>query len=183
MIEIKDTAVSFNTVYNSDYAPRDEKFKSANCLILPYKNFREGVDYCFSEYAQEVLQYSKDNPIDGINMDIAATDENYKVIEMHSILLQIGIFLASSVLLPMTVNLVSNYVYDKIKKLHQKEDDVQVRVTFISVYADGTSKALNYDGPASQFETIASGVKLLANGTSKTDESRKDKESTAIKDN
>ncbi len=154
MIKINHTTTTFETVYGSGYAPKEDEFKEANCLILPYENFRRGIDYCFSEYAQEVLQYSKDNPCSDLKLDIAATDESYKVIELHSILLQIGIFLATSVMTPIVVGLITNYVYDKIKKLHRAEEDVEVRVTFISVLPDGTSRALFYDGPANQLDQI-----------------------------
>lgn len=161
-IEVRESNVTFETVYKSDYAPKDEKFRQANCLILPYENFRSGVDYCFSEYAQEVLEYSRDNS--DLNMDIAATDDNYKVIELHSLLLQVGIFVASSIVLPVVVNVVSSFVYDKIKKLHEKKEDVEVRVTFISVNADGTSKQISYDGPADKLETAISAIKELPKG-------------------
>lgn len=161
-LEIRESNVSFETVYQSDYAPKDEKFRQANCLIIPYENFRSGVDYCFSEYAQEVLEYSRDNP--DLKMDIAATDDNYKVIELHSLLLQIGIFVATSIVLPVVVNVVSNFVYDKIKELHRKKDDVEVSVTFISVNADGTSKQISYDGPVDKLETVINKVKELPTG-------------------
>ena len=169
MIEIKNSGITFETVYSSDYAPKDDEIKKANCLLLPYENFRDGVDYCFSEYAQEVLQYAKDNPNDDIIIDIAATDENYKVIELHSVLLQIGIFIASSVVLPLVVGLVTNYTYDKIKSLHRKDEDVEVRVTFISVLPDGTSKAINYDGPASQLSCITKEIKKLTDDEDATE--------------
>ena len=68
MITIKKSNITFDIVYKEEYVPKDENFKKANCLILPYKNFREGVDYCFSEFAQEVLQYSKENS-DGNSFD------------------------------------------------------------------------------------------------------------------
>lgn len=164
MMKVCDSNINFKKIYNYKYAPNDERFRQANCLILPYEHIREGVDYCFSEYAQEVLQYAKDNKIDGIELDIAATDESYKVLELHSLLLQIGIFVATSIVVPMLVGMVTNYAYDKIKKLHQKEEDVQVRVTFISVKPDGTSKALSYDGPASQLRRILVEIKKITDG-------------------
>ena len=161
MITIQKSNITFDSVYKEEYVPKDENFKKANCLILPYKNFREGVDYCFSEFAQEVLQYSKENSDGNVLMDIAATDDSYREIELHSLLLQIGIFAASSVLLPAVVNLVSSYVYDKIKKLHRKESDVEVRVTYISVLPDGSSRALNYEGPADKLGEITKNLKQL----------------------
>lgn len=165
-IEIKESDITFESVYCAEYAPKDEMLRQANCLILPYKNFREGIDYCFSEYAQEVVEYSRTNP--DIKMDIVATDDNYKVIELHSLLLSIGIFVATSVVTPIVVNVISSYVYDKIKELHEKKENVEVRVTFISVNADGTSKQINYDGPANQLETVVDQIKALSGENEKS---------------
>ena len=164
-LEIRESNVTFENICKSDYAPNDEKFRQANCLIIPYENFRPGVEYCFSEYAQEVLEYSRDNP--DLNMDIAATDDNYKVIELHSLLLQIGIFVATSVVLPVVVNVISEFVCDKIKKLHEKKENVEVRVTFISVSADGASKQISYDGPADKLETVINKIKELSTDSDK----------------
>ena len=66
MITIKKSNITFDSVQKEEYVPKDENFKKANCLILPYKNFRDGVDYCFSEYAREVLEYLKENSDDCI---------------------------------------------------------------------------------------------------------------------
>ena len=160
MITIKKSNITFDSVYKEEYVPKDENFRKANCLILPYKNFREGVDCCFSEYAQEVLQYLKENSDGKILMDIAATDENYQEIELHSLRLQVGIFITTNILLPF-VGLVSNYVYDKVKRLHRKESEVEVHVEYICEMPDGSSKSLNYEGPADKLGEITKNLKQL----------------------
>ena len=160
MITIKKSNITFDSVYKEEYVPKDENFRKANCLILPYKNFREGVDCCFSEYAQEVLQYLKENSDGKILMDIAATDENYQEIELHSLRLQVGIFI-TNILLPFVVGLVSNYVYDKVKRLHRKESEVEVHVEYICEMPDGSSKSLNYEGPADKLGEITKNLKQL----------------------
>lgn len=161
MITIQESNITFDSVYNEEYSPKDENFRKANCLILPYKNFREGEKYCFSEFAQEVLQYLKENSDGKILMDIAATDENYQEIELHSLRLQVGIFITTNILLPFVVGLVSNYVYDKIKRLHRKESEVEVHVEYICEMPDGSSKSLNYEGPADRLGEITRNLKQL----------------------
>lgn len=161
MIIIQKSDITFGSVYKEEYVPKDESFKRANCLILPYKNFRDGVDYCFSEYAREVLEYLKENPDGNILMDIAAADEYYQTIELHSLHLKVGIFVTTSILLPVVVNLVSNYVYDKIKSLHRKESEVEVYVEYISELPDGSSISLNYEGPADKLGEITKNLKKL----------------------
>lgn len=161
MITIQKSNITFESIYKEEYIPKDDDFKKANCLILPYKNFRSGVDYCFGEYTSEILQYLKENSKGDVLVDVAATDENYREIELHSFRLQIGIFITTSILLPVVINLVSNYVYDKIKRLHRKEGEVAVHVEYISVLPDGSSKLLNYEGPADKLGEITRNIKQL----------------------
>lgn len=154
MIEQKDSRITFNSVYKSEYCPDDQEIQEANLLILPYKSFRNGVDYCFTEYGEEFIQYVRDKNLKEVKADIAITDDKYRVIEMHSLLIDIGIILLTNVIVPVAIGLVTNYVYDKIKSLHVKEDDVNIRFEIISQNASGESKSIRYDGPASGFDEV-----------------------------
>lgn len=161
MLKISDSDISFEAVYNSDYIPNTEEIKNSNLLILPYHNFREGVEYCFSEYASEVLQYIKENGSKDVTADIAISDDKYQAIEMHSVLLALGIFLTTSVVLPITVNILSSYIYDKVKAMHKSQEEVNVRLKLISQSKNGKSKSIEYDGPASKFSDVIDAVKKL----------------------
>lgn len=161
MITKSESEVTFLSVYNSSYAPDDAKLKEANLLLLPYHNYREGIEYCFTEYAMDFLTYLKAQASDAINADIAITDEKYCALEMHSLILDIGIFIATNVILSSAVNLLSNYIYDKIKSMHEKKENVNIRVQIIAQNEKGCSKSITYDGPASEFEIIKSTAEEL----------------------
>ena len=163
MTEINDSELTFEKVYESPYAPNDSTVKDANLLLIPYQNIREGIDYCFTEYAEEFLSYIKQSGEKAVKADIAITDDKYKVLEMHSMLLDIGKLILVSGVLPIALNLLSNYIYDKIKRLHEDKENVNVRVEIISQSDNGVSKSIRYDGPASELETIKDAVKDIAN--------------------
>lgn len=163
MTEIKDSELTFEKVYESIYAPNDPTIKDANLLLLPYQNFRDGIDYCFTEYAEEFLGYINQSGEKTVKADIAITDDKYQVIEMHSMLLDIGIVILTNAVLPVALGLLTNYVYDKLKKLHEGKENVNVRVEFISQSENGVSKSIRYDGLASELETIKDSVKDIAN--------------------
>lgn len=163
MTEIKDSELTFEKVYKASYAPNDPTIKDANLLLLPYQNFRDGIDYCFTEYAEEFLGYINQSGENTVKADIAITDDKYRVIEMHSVLLDIGKIILVSGVLPVALGLLTNYVYDKLKKLHEDKENVNVRVEFISQSENGVSKSIRYDGPASELETIKDAVKDIAN--------------------
>lgn len=154
MVEINDSTLTFENVYNSEYAPKDNELKQANLLLLPYHNYREGVEYSFGENAEEFLRYIESHDHAEIKPDIAISDDKYQSMEMHSLLLDVGIFIVQNVALPMAVSLLANYVYDKIKSLHETKENVNVRVEIISENKDGKSKSIKYDGPATQFHEV-----------------------------
>ena len=156
MIRIEDTDITFEGVYNSSYAPKDEDIRKADYLIIPYRNFRDGVDYSYSEYAEDVLTYMKEK---GINIDIAATNEGFQPIEMHSLLLDLGAFLMMDVNLPLFINLTSSYIYDKLKYWHNKDADIHVE--FISQKKNGSSKSITYSGPAKEFDSVIKSIEKL----------------------
>ncbi len=161
MVGEKESNITFEKVYESAFVPSDPEIKKANVLLLPYKNFREGVEYCFTEYATEFFQYLVANTNEEIIADIAIRDEQYYVIEMHALLLDIGMFIASNVVVSAVVNILSNFIYDKIRSLHEKEENVNVRVEIIVQNGNGTSKSIRYDGTASGFEEIKGTVEKI----------------------
>lgn len=152
MLEIKDTAVTFDSVYESDYAPKDEQLKEASILFLPYHNFRPNVEYCFTEYAEDALRYIKENS--NFSADIAITDDKYRIIEMHSILIDIGLILVKQAILPVVLSILANYIYDKIKSRHEKSEDTEIRVQIIAEDKAGKCRVLRYEGPASEFSKV-----------------------------
>lgn len=154
MVEVRDSSLTFASVYESDYAPKDPALKDANMLLIPYCNYRPGIEYCFGEYSEEFLSYVRENENERIKVDIAISDERYQAMEMHSLLLDIGIFLVKDIILPVALGVLSNYVFSKVNSMHEKKENVNVRVEIIAQEPNGRSKAIRYDGPASGFDAV-----------------------------
>lgn len=161
MIEIKDSSVTFEKVYESDYAPNDPELRNANVLFIPYHNYRPNVEYCFGENSEEFLCYLREYGAEEIRPDIAISDDKYQSMEMHSLLIDVGIFIATNVVLSIAVNLLSNYVYDRIKAMHEERKNVNVRVEIIAQDASGESRSIKYDGPASEFDSVKDAVNKI----------------------
>ena len=154
MLDITESSITFEAIYSSEYVPNDPSIKEANLLIIPYHNYRPDVEYCFGEYSEEFFRYIKDNASEELCADIAIDDEKYQCTEMHSLLLDIGKFIVCNVVLGFAINLLSSFVYDKIKRMHEKKERVNVRVEIIAQNSDGSSTSLKFDGPASKFESV-----------------------------
>ena len=152
-VKISDSILTFDSVYKSEYAPKDEGLKKANLLFIPYHNYRPGVEYCFGENSEEFLRYLRTHDND-IKPDIAIEDDKYQSMEMHSLLIDIGIILVKDIILPAVSSVLAAYVYDKIKSLHQKSKDVNIRIEIVTQDKKGKSKSIKYDGPATDFNIV-----------------------------
>ena len=70
----------------------------------------------------------------------------------------------AALIISAAVNILSDFIYDKIRSLHEKKENVNVRVEIIVQNENGTSKSIKYDGKASGFEEIKSTVdRILEN--------------------
>ena len=101
-------------------------------------------------FAQESINFikfcrnSSDKRIDILS------DGDIQVRSLHSFDIWLPvIWVATSVLLPLAINLVSNYIYDKLKG--REEEASQVDVTFI-VKREEEEKCLHYKGDAKTFK-------------------------------
>ena len=101
-------------------------------------------------FAQESINFikfcrnSSDKRIDILS------DGDIQVRSLHSFDIWLPvIWVATSVLLPLAINLVSNYIYDKLKG--REEEASQVDVTFI-VKREEEGKCLHYKGDAKTFK-------------------------------
>ena len=161
IIEEKASDLTFEALYASEFVPDDPALKEANLLLVPYHNYYPNIEYCFGEYSEEFLRYVKEHNDGTIKADIAISDEKYQPLEIHSLLLDIGIIIVKNAILPITLSLLSNYIYDKIKSFHEKKENVNVRVEIVSQSTDGSSKSIKYVGPASDFDTMNDAINKI----------------------
>lgn len=160
-IEEKASDLTFESIYESEFVPDDPAIREANLLLVPYHNYHPKVEYCFGEYSEEFLRYVKEHNDGKIKADIAISDEKYQRLEIHSLLLDVGIIIVQNALLTIAFNLLSSYIYDKIKSIHEKKENVNIRVEIVSQSTDGSSRSIKYEGPASGFDTVNDAVNKI----------------------
>lgn len=122
-----------------------KKISSVDFLILPYKYEK---NFYFSQEAVSFLKYCR-NLDNEHSWDILA-DDNIEIRALHSFDIWMPIIqVASLVLLPISLNLVSNYIWDRMKG--RENENCQVDVTF--KIQDGEKvKELHYKGDATSFK-------------------------------
>ena len=160
-LKVKECSETFETIYEKEYFPREliDEIKRANVLLIPdYVKREDKEGYVFPECTQEFLEYVRDNGSDNLIPDIAINDEDFKKLELHSAAISIVTFVVTGIMLPMMINLVSNYLYDQAKKMHREKKDVSARVNIITTEEGKKSKMISYEGPVSGIEEALNSV-------------------------
>lgn len=151
-IEVGETDITFESIYNKPFIPQDyiEDIKNADILIIPEENFREEGDVLFPETTREFLEYLREGIPEDMSVDIAISDEDFRKIELHSDLVNVATIIVSSAAFSIACNLLSSFLYDTAKKLLKKSEDLNAKVKIISEETKTKkSKCITYEGPVS----------------------------------
>ncbi len=105
-------------------------------------------DYYFAQETVDFIKYCREND-DEHKYDILS-DGDIRVRSLHSFDIWMPIVLITqSILLPLAINMVSNYIWDK--KKGREKDEAEVDITFI-VKKGNKEKSLYYKGSAKGFK-------------------------------
>lgn len=108
----------------------------------------------------------------GDRMEICIADDDYEEIELNSRTLRLGRFVVLSVALPLFLNIIGNYIYDRITELKPVESDIDVpeyqqpaTISFTIAVEDsmGKKKEFQYEGPAADYKEVAAEIEKLWN--------------------
>ena len=131
--------------------------KAATVLILPSHLGSEHEGPVFPSTTQDIFHGLRDGLADTAIVDAAIRDEDYTEYRFRTdtILLPV-LFIATQVLLPIVINILSNYIDGHLRNRgKQKEDsDVESEIHFIDEKR-GIQLCLKYKGPADAFERVA----------------------------
>ena len=151
-VEIEETDVTFESIYNKPFIPQDyiEDIKKADILIIPEENFREEGDVVFPETTREFLEYLQGQIPKDMSVDIAISDEDFRKIELHSDLVNVATIIVSSAAFSIACSLVASFLYDMAKKLLKRPEDLNAKVKIISEETKTKkTKSITYEGPVS----------------------------------
>lgn len=143
-VRIEESSTTFDSIKNKHFYPTEfnEEIQSADIVILPSNE----KDVLFPEITTELFKFLSDN--NSIHASISISDDEYKKIEKHCDWIELGVFLVTSIALPIVINLFSNFLYDKLKTLNKKDDEVTADVEIIVEETKAKkSKKIIYKGP------------------------------------
>ena len=132
--------------YENYSALNDEIFLGKEIVALPQKYSENEYYYAKEtiEFVKYCTQYQKDCSV------TIAEQNDIEVRSLHSFDIWLPIvWVASNVLLPFAINMVSNYISEQ--KKGREDEKAQVEVSFVVITAEG-EKVLNYKGDADTFK-------------------------------
>lgn len=145
---ITDSEMNFSMIYEKPYVPQEyiNDIKKANILLIPTENSDRYEHPIFPELTLEFLDYVKENTPDDIITDIAISDDDFNRLELHSAAVTVATIIVTYGILPIVTGIIAAYLYDKLKQLHRKEDELSAEVNII-VQNGKKSKRISYKGP------------------------------------
>jgi len=159
IIEVSDSLLTFNDVYNKPYIPKEheQSIKDASVLFLPSENHRNLGLNLFPENTRDLYSYFiREAEREGIKVEICASDDDFKTLELHSELIYIAKMICTYVVLPIVCSLISAYLYDKIKKTNRTDLDATIELL---VEKDEKTKRIYYNGNAAGFKEAIECIK------------------------
>lgn len=145
---IRSTNIDFSGYYTKNNISRDIQSKLGNVDILAVPAAYENDEYYFAQETIDFIKYCRSNSSEH-TFDVLAEDD-IQVRSLHSFDIWMPvIWVASSVLLPFAINMVSNYIWEKMKG--REKEPANVDVTFLTIKGD-EEKYIHYSGDAKTFK-------------------------------
>lgn len=160
---VEDTQISFETWFSKPYISPSlrSQLKNANLLIVPDEGIRETIGPVFPEGTAELFRFLKECSEEGLISEICIEDNNYNELALHWDLVNVGTVVATLIVAPVAVNLISEYLK---KWLGPKEEKTHIKFDMTIVESKNKSTHILYEGPAKEFkDTLSPVIKSLAN--------------------
>ena len=148
---------NFISVYEKNYVPEEflKDIMLANVLILPYEGFRDRDQPFFPEETREIYEFIKNKSTEEITADICISDDSFKTLHLHSDIVNVPLIITTSLVLPVLVNIISDYLKMKKKEFR---NDLNAKVEMI--VDDGIkSKKISYEGNIEHFDECMKTIK------------------------
>jgi hypothetical protein len=126
---------------------RIEELKNIEILALPSKNYCSENGKSFYGATREFYMYCQEKE-PGQTIDFCTEKAQYLEIDLNSVELFLGTFLISSIIVPVFVNLISEFIKNK---LTHNDDKITINI-IINDNRQNNSIAINFRGTKEDFD-------------------------------
>lgn len=143
--------VSFDDWLSKPYVSSSlrQRLETSNVLIIPQEGYGDYSDPLFVAGTDDLFRYMSHNASNEVVVDVCIADEDYKTLSLHSDILRLGSFLVTSTILPLFVNLLSSYIYEKMRST---KVDTWMDLEITTVNGHDSSTTIKFKGPVDVFE-------------------------------
>lgn len=139
-------------------AGHQTKIAAANVLIVPERDFREGIKYVFFQDTIKLLNFLQAGLEGQLTVEICANDDEYLEISLHSATFRISKIFLNIAVAPLVVGLLTNYIYDELKA---KPTDA-VELSIVIDDNDCKSFEFKYKGEAKELNQLSDKIGQMA---------------------
>ena len=155
-VEVSESTLAIDALVASFEGDTEFKhaLQTATILIVPSDLGPEHEGPAFPERTRDVFYFMRESLGDRALVEAAVREKDYVEFAFRSdeIILPI-LYVASSVPMPLAINVLSSYLYDLLRGRRRKEEArVKSEIHFKS--RDGSQLSLKYDGPVNAFEKV-----------------------------
>lgn len=127
-LSIEPTREGFEFWSQQSFVPDDlrQAITSASILFIPSIDFRENSGPTFPINTTFLLDYFKELAPEGLSVDIAVSDNEYRELALYNNYIRLGKFLIKDVALPIFINILSGFISDNITKKDDTIHPVQI---------------------------------------------------------
>ena len=154
LIEVSTSTLDIDTISASfaDNADLSESIRSASVLIVPTDLGSEYEGPAFPLSTREVFRHLRVGFAEKGAVEAAVRDEDFKEFEYRfDVLILPVIYISSYVLVPLAVNLLGGYIYDKFKNRASGTVKSEIHYTDPS----GAQVSFKYEGSADTYEKVS----------------------------
>lgn len=135
-----------------------EVVSAAEVLIVPLKDFREGVAFAFHQDTASFARYLAKNLAGQAKIEVLADDDEYVEIALHGASLRFSTIVVTAVVAPVLINLLSSYIYDELKA--KPSDTIEMSLIIEDHHCHAMH--LEFKGEAKDFVSAADKIKQVA---------------------
>ena len=137
-------------------AELNESVRSASVLIVPTDLGLEYEGPAFPLSTREIFRHLSAGFADKATVEVAARDEEFKEFDYRSDCLIFPVlYISSHILVPLAVNLLGTYIYDKFKHRPGSNASGTVKSEIHFTDPSGAQVTLKYEGSASTYEKVS----------------------------
>jgi len=127
-----------------------QQLQDANVLIVPLEDIRGVEGPVFLRGTDQLFQTLRRLEDQDVKVDVTIDDADYKELSLYSDSLALGSLVMTLFVVPLVVNVVSQWINNHIGA---KSAGERVKLQLVVQSPDGRVTQLDYDGPAAQFES------------------------------